>query len=327
MSFTGEIVNGALKPDGILASTNEMDEIPVGACVLNANGTLHSYNRLAAIAWGRSPQSGDGDRYCGSYRLYYPDGEALPHDSVPQVAVLKGGASVRNIDLVVQRPDGSRLLIKSNVFPIKNKNDETIGAIHFFRHNPNQVVPGLTPRTEAHIQVAAEYPGYMSLIHAYPETAKPMDELADLLLNRETSTFTKADREVVASFVSYLNECLFCSELHSASAEYRWQKSGVAKEVWKNMNRAKISDRLRALLLIATKVQKSGMSVSKFDVKTAIDLGATERDVHDAVLIAAAFCMYNRYVDGLGTITAPAGDQKYQEMAQSISAKGYLNEL
>ena len=179
----------------------------------------------------------------------------------------------------------------------------------------------------AHITVPAGLPGILGPMTAYKDTAKPLNELADLLLTRETETFSKAERETVANYVSYLNECVFCSESHAAVADYHWKKPGLSKQVWKNMNTAPISDRLRALLLIAAKVQKSARSVSSTDVALATQLGATERDIHDTVLIAAAFCMYNRYVDGLQTMAPPRGDQAYLEMGEMLGTKGYQNAI
>jgi len=128
---------------------------------------------------------------------------------------------------------------------------------------------------------------------AYPDTAKPLNELAELLLSRETPTFSKAERETVANYVSFLNDCQFCSESHAAVADYHWKNPGLSKQVWKDLEAAPVSDRLKALLRIASKVQKAARSVQKGDVEAAMNLGATERDVHDTVLIAAAFCLYN----------------------------------
>lgn len=179
----------------------------------------------------------------------------------------------------------------------------------------------------AHIQVPAGAPGIIGPMMAYPETAKPMNELAELLLSRETGTFSKAERETVANYVSFLNQCVFCSESHAAVADHHWKKPGMSKQVWENPDRAPVSDRLRALLRIAGKVQKAAGSVTKEDVGAAMALGATERDIHDTVLIAAAFCMFNRYVDGLGTFAPPRGDKGYQEIGKMLAEVGYVNAI
>ena len=176
----------------------------------------------------------------------------------------------------------------------------------------------------AHIKVPEGVPGIIGPMKAYPETAKPLNELAELLLSRETQTFSKAERETVANYVSFLNQCVFCSESHAAVADYHWQKPGLSKQVWENPDRAPISERLRALLHIAAKVQKAAGSVSKDDVSAAMALGSTDRDIHDTVLIAAAFCMYNRYVDGLATFAPPRGDRGYQEIGKMLGDMGYI---
>lgn len=179
----------------------------------------------------------------------------------------------------------------------------------------------------AHIKVPAGAPGIIGPMMAYPETAKPLNELAELLLVKESSTFSKAERETVANYVSYLNDCQFCSESHAGAADYHWKKPGFSKQVWENPDKAPISDRLKSLLKIAAKVQKSAKSVAKSDIESAMQLGATEADIHDTVLIAAAFCMFNRYVDGLGTFAPPRGDAAYAEMGKRLGEKGYKNAI
>jgi alkylhydroperoxidase family enzyme len=85
-----------------------------------------------------------------------------------------------------------------------------------------------------------------------------------------------------------------------------------------------LSPRMRALLEIAALVQQSGRAVTADAVAAARAAGATDRDLHDTVLIAAAFCMYNRYVDGLATIPLP-DDRGYDAMAEHIVGSGYAN--
>ncbi len=86
---------------------------------------------------------------------------------------------------------------------------------------------------------------------------------------------------------------------------------------------APISDKLRGLLVIAAKVQEGGRSVTTADVAAARERGATDVEIHDTVLIAAAFCMFNRYVDGLAT-WAPTDPGAYEEMGRRIVERGYL---
>lgn len=175
----------------------------------------------------------------------------------------------------------------------------------------------------SHIKVPEGAPGILGPMMAYPDTAKILNQLAGHLLSQETPTFSKGERETVAGYVSYLNNCIFCSESHGAVADYHEKKPGFSKAVWQDMEQAPLSERLKALLRIAAKVQKDARSVSKSDVDAAIKVGSTERDIHDAVLIASAFCMFNRYVDGLGT-KAPARDSPaYSAMGEMLATKGY----
>lgn len=327
LEFFGEVEGGALRPQGFLGDQRALDEMPLGIYLMNLDGTIHSFNKMAERAWGRTPKlHEEKEKYCGSYRLLYPDGEVMPHDVAPPVAVLKNHATVRNVDVVCEQPNGTRLMAKADIFPIKNKQGETVGAVNFFRHNPNKTAPALSPIEGAHIHVA-NAPGIIGPMKSYPETAKPLNELAEKLLVRESATFSKAERETVAAYVSYLNQCVFCSESHAAVADHHWKRPGFTKELWENLESAPIEDRLRALLRIAAKVQKSPGTVTKGDVNRAMQFGATEHDVHDAVLIAAAFCMYNRYVDGLGTFAPPRGAPAYQEIGRTLSENGYMNAI
>ena len=86
---------------------------------------------------------------------------------------------------------------------------------------------------------------------------------------------------------------------------------------------AKISNKLKALLAIAGKVQMGGKHVTEQDVANARTAGATDTEIHDTVLIAAAFCMYNRYVDGLAT-WQPVDDELYRERGKKVAREGYV---
>jgi uncharacterized peroxidase-related enzyme len=175
----------------------------------------------------------------------------------------------------------------------------------------------------AHIRVPENVPGIIGPMMAYPETAKHLNALAETLLCQETETFSKAERETVANYVSFLNECVFCSESHAAVADVHWNRDGLSKQVWENPETAPISDRLRALLKIAASVQKTPARVSEKLIDAARQLGSTDRDIHDTVLIAASFCMFNRYVDGLATLTPPRGDAGYKGIGRMLADVGY----
>ena len=173
----------------------------------------------------------------------------------------------------------------------------------------------------AHIQVEEGVPGIRSLVQFRPETGKPLYELAQVLLRGE-SPLSEAERELIAAFVSKRNETKFCEMSHAAtSRELYGDDKNIVDDVLNNMQQSHISNKLKALLHIAGKVQISGKEVKPEDVDAARREGATDREIHDTVLIAAAFSMYNRYVDGLASFT-PTDPDVYEEMGKRM-AKGY----
>jgi len=174
----------------------------------------------------------------------------------------------------------------------------------------------------AHIKLTEGLPGIRGLFAFRPETAKPLCELGDVLLHQPNS-LSAADRELIATYVSSQNDCFYCQTSHGAIAAYHLggDESTVA-EVKKDPHTAPISEKLKALLAIAGKVQKGGKQVQSEDIENARQLGATDREIHDTVLIAAAFCLYNRYVDGLATF-APQDLESYRERAATVAVGGY----
>jgi uncharacterized peroxidase-related enzyme len=174
-----------------------------------------------------------------------------------------------------------------------------------------------------HIELPKGVPGIASAFAYRPETAKPMRELAEILL-RGPGTLTSAEREMIATFVSTANDCYFCQTSHRAAAAHHPGGSyELVDAVRFDYQNAPVSAKLKALLTIAGKVRESGKSVTVDDVAVARGLGATDLEIHDTVLIAAAFCMYNRYVDGLGTFT-PVDPQAYDEIGARLATHGYL---
>jgi uncharacterized peroxidase-related enzyme len=166
-------------------------------------------------------------------------------------------------------------------------------------------------------------PGIAGLLAYRPETAKPLSELAEVLL-RDDNSLSRGERELIAAYMSSLNECRFCEASHSSFAALQLDDGMPLVEATKqDPSTAGISDKVRALLRIAGKVQDSGLSVTTADVTAAKEAGATDVEIHDTVLIAAAFCMYNRYVDGLAT-WAPDDPSMYEEVGRMIVAHGYL---
>jgi uncharacterized peroxidase-related enzyme len=144
------------------------------------------------------------------------------------------------------------------------------------------------------------------------------------VLLRGDNTLSRGERELVAAYVSELNDCSFCQASHSAFAALQLDGGmPLVDQVKDDPATAPISDKLRALLAIAGKVQQGGKRVTTDDVTAARNQGATDVEIHDTVLIAAAFCMFNRYVDGLATWT-PTDPQAYEEMGRRVVENGYL---
>jgi uncharacterized peroxidase-related enzyme len=169
-------------------------------------------------------------------------------------------------------------------------------------------------------------PGIVGLFQFRPETARPLSELAEVLL-RGPSSLSRGERELIAAYVSSLNNCQFCELSHSAFAAAQLPEGmDLVKHVKSDPGTAVISPKLKALLEIAAKVQASGLAVTSDDVTQARAAGATDVEIHDAVLIAAAFCMYNRYVDGLRAFTPP-DPAAYVQMADGIVERGYVGVL
>ncbi|MEW2476737.1 carboxymuconolactone decarboxylase family protein [Micromonospora gifhornensis] len=179
----------------------------------------------------------------------------------------------------------------------------------------------------AHIDLGVdetEFPGVRGPLKYRPVTGKPMLELAETLLRGPLSLPT-ADRELIAAYVSGLNECTYCCSAHSAFAAALLDEGmSLVDQVRADPATAPISAKLRALLHVAGAVQRSGRDVTTELVDAARTEGATDEEIHDTVLIAAAFCMVNRYVDGLGTF-APSDPKFYDETARRVISVGYRN--
>ncbi|MBL7725934.1 MAG: carboxymuconolactone decarboxylase family protein [Chitinophagaceae bacterium] len=177
----------------------------------------------------------------------------------------------------------------------------------------------------AHIDLPDGLPGIRGPMAFRPETAKPMNELAEILLRDDNNTLSRGDRELIGAYVSYLNDCFFCQHVHGALAQHYMQCDMQFIDAIKNdFQTAPLAEKLKTLLAIAASVQKGGRSVTVQQIETAKTTGATDKEIHDTVLIAAAFCMFNRYVDGLGT-WAPAERQVYVQRAKMRAEEGYLD--
>jgi uncharacterized peroxidase-related enzyme len=172
-----------------------------------------------------------------------------------------------------------------------------------------------------YIKTGVEQPGIVELLLYKGSTGKALSNLAHTLLHGP-SNLSAGERELIASYVSNLNNCEFCYCSHSASANVHLKDQGdTVRCLVQDPDTAPVSEKMKALLNIASKVQQSGKAVTQQDIDWAKAKGATDEDLHDTVLIAAAFCMYNRYVDGLDTQLAEEDD--YADMGKRLAKKGY----
>ncbi len=172
-----------------------------------------------------------------------------------------------------------------------------------------------------HINLPDGVPGIVSGFAFRPETEKPMRELAHILLH-EPNSLTPGERELIAAHVSARNRCHFCYASHAAVASAHLRDPQIVEKVQSDFLLAPVSPKMKALLSIAGKVQQDGKLVTAADVQTARRHGATDLEIHDTVLIAAAFSMYNRYVDGLGT-WQPDNPEMYAQMGEALAEHGY----
>src|SRR5271157_4616576 len=167
-----------------------------------------------------------------------------------------------------------------------------------------------------------DLPGIRGAMAFRPETARPMNALVEILLTGP-STLSKGERELIATYVSSRNCTHYCHSVHGAiAAAHLVGDEALVKQVKTDFTQAAVSPKLKALLVIAGKVQQDGKLVTSADVEAARALGATDLEIHDTVLIAASFCMYNRYVDGLGT-WQPDAPEMYAQMGHHLAKEGY----
>lgn len=174
----------------------------------------------------------------------------------------------------------------------------------------------------AHIDFNNDLPGIRSALAFRPEVASSLSRLTDILL-RESSGLSCADRELIGMHVSALNDCEYCFRSHSEIAcIYLNDDQKLISDIQQDYTTAPVPDKLKCLLSIAGKVQQSGKAVTQEDIARARQHGASDLDIHDTVLIASLFCLFNRYVDGLAT-TIPTDQRSYRMRAQQVAQNGY----
>ena len=173
-----------------------------------------------------------------------------------------------------------------------------------------------------HINTKNDLPGILGLLFYKVPTGRALSKLAHTILHG-SSPLSKGDRELIASYVSHLNACSFCHDSHSAAANYHFNgDEKIVTCVKSDFKSAPVSEKMKCLLAIAGKVQQNGKNVLAEDISAAKKQGATDEEIHDTVLISSAFCMYNRYVDGLATLP-PLNKDEYLSMGKRTATKGY----
>ena len=179
----------------------------------------------------------------------------------------------------------------------------------------------------AHIELGNELPGIRGLMAYRPGTEASLNALAEILLRDDNNTLTRGERELIGTYVSYLNDCFFCQNVHGATAgHYLNCNIDQIDAIKTDFKTADLSEKIKSLLSIAGSVQKGGKNVTAEQIDTARNNGATDIEIHDTVLIAAAFCMFNRYVDGLDT-WAPQDRSFYTNRAPQRALEGYQSSV
>lgn len=171
-----------------------------------------------------------------------------------------------------------------------------------------------------HIPLPEHLPGITGLLEYRLDTASPIRELTQILLRGE-STLTPGERELIAALVSHRNQTRFCTAAHTKAADLLLGENETAWLVKQDYETAPVSEKMKALLAIAARAQNSGKDVTPEAVERARQAGATDREIHDTVLITALFCLYNKYVDGMATVT-PTDPAYYQRLGERI-VRGY----
>ena len=173
-----------------------------------------------------------------------------------------------------------------------------------------------------HIPLPAHLPGITGLLEYRQDTAAPIRELTQILLRGESSLST-GERELIAALVSSRNCTNFCEAAHAKAADLLLGDSDISRAVRDDIETAPVSEKMKALLQIAALTQQSGKAVSTEAIERARTAGATDREIHDTVLIAALFCLYNKYVDGLATVAPTVESGYYQMLVERITSRGY----
>jgi uncharacterized peroxidase-related enzyme len=173
-----------------------------------------------------------------------------------------------------------------------------------------------------YIPLDENLPGITGLLNYRQDTALPIRQLTQMLLRGESS-LTEGERELIATVVSNGNQCVFCTNAHTAAADVLLGETETAEKVKNDPDNAPLSEKMKHLLNIGRATQVNGKNVTPELVEKAKQAGATDLELHDTVLIAALFSLYNRYVDGLASVT-PTEPAFYNRLAGILKTSGYL---
>ncbi|MGZ3943884.1 MAG: carboxymuconolactone decarboxylase family protein [Mucilaginibacter sp.] len=172
-----------------------------------------------------------------------------------------------------------------------------------------------------HIELESHLPGITGLLEYRKDTGQPIRDLTQILM-RGSSTLTEGERELIATIVSHGNQCRFCTTAHTAAADLLLGEKTTTQIMKEDIESAPVSEKMKALLTIAVATGKNGKLVTPEMVARAKAGGATDAELHDTVLIAALFSLYNRYVDGMAT-AMPDNDAYFDTLADRIVHHGY----
>ena len=172
-----------------------------------------------------------------------------------------------------------------------------------------------------HIKLESHLPGITGLLEFRKDTGQPIRELTQILM-RGPSTLSEAERELIATIVSHGNQCKFCTAAHAAATNLLLGEKQTTEMVQADIVSAPVSGKMKALLTIAALTGKSGKLVTQEEIGKARAEGATDLEIHDTVLIAALFSLYNRYVDGMAT-AMPENEGYFDMLAERLVNHGY----
>lgn len=172
-----------------------------------------------------------------------------------------------------------------------------------------------------HIPLESHLPGITGLLEYRKDTGAPIRDLTQIIL-RGPSTLTEGERELIATVVSHGNACKFCTTAHAAAADLLLGDNDISRQVRDDIETAPVNEKMKALLTIAKLTGQSGRLVTAEVIERAKNAGATDLEIHDTVLIAALFSLYNRYVDGMAT-SMPANPGYFDVLAERLVNHGY----